>query len=127
MKTIIHASSGIRTHDPSNQAAKTYALDSSATDTGCIVVLATEKASLNKRVVVIHLWTFVYNKACEQQFLYWPSHFLLVAACLSYRTIEGRTPLRHLSLNPSHPLPIMLDNSSQGLNYNPEQVSYTVM
>jgi hypothetical protein len=33
-KTNIHASSGIRTHDPSNQAAKTYALDRTATGTG---------------------------------------------------------------------------------------------
>jgi hypothetical protein len=33
-KTNIHASSGIRTHDPSNQAAKTYALDTSAAGTG---------------------------------------------------------------------------------------------
>jgi hypothetical protein len=33
-ETNIHASSGIRTHDPSNQAAKTYALDRAATGTG---------------------------------------------------------------------------------------------
>jgi hypothetical protein len=31
----IHASSGIRARDPSNQAAKTYALDHAATGTGC--------------------------------------------------------------------------------------------
>jgi hypothetical protein len=30
-KTNIHASSGIRTHDPINQAAKTYALDRAVT------------------------------------------------------------------------------------------------
>jgi hypothetical protein len=33
-KTNIHASSGIRPHDPSFQAAKTYALDGAATGTG---------------------------------------------------------------------------------------------
>jgi hypothetical protein len=33
-KTNIHASKGIRTHDSSNQAAKTYALDRAATGTG---------------------------------------------------------------------------------------------
>jgi hypothetical protein len=32
--TNIHASSGIRTHDPSNQAAKIYALDRAATGIG---------------------------------------------------------------------------------------------
>jgi hypothetical protein len=30
----MHASSGIRIHDPSNQAAKTYALDGAAIGTG---------------------------------------------------------------------------------------------
>jgi hypothetical protein len=35
-KTNIHASSGIRTYDPSNQAAKTYALVRAATWTGHI-------------------------------------------------------------------------------------------
>jgi hypothetical protein len=33
-KTNIHAPSGIRTHDPSNQAAKTYATDHVDTGTG---------------------------------------------------------------------------------------------
>jgi 1,2-phenylacetyl-CoA epoxidase PaaB subunit len=33
-KTNIHTSSEIRTHDPSNQTAKTYALDHAATGTG---------------------------------------------------------------------------------------------
>jgi hypothetical protein len=33
-KTNIHASSVIQTHDPSNQAAKTYALDFVANGTG---------------------------------------------------------------------------------------------
>jgi hypothetical protein len=33
-KTNIHVPSGIRTHDPSNQAAKTYALDRAATGIG---------------------------------------------------------------------------------------------
>jgi hypothetical protein len=33
-KTNIHAPRGMRTHDPSNQAAKTYALDCVATGTG---------------------------------------------------------------------------------------------
>jgi hypothetical protein len=33
-ETNIHASSGIRTRDPSNQAAKTYALDREATGAG---------------------------------------------------------------------------------------------
>jgi hypothetical protein len=38
-KTNIHSSSGIGTHDPSNQAAKTYALDRTATGTGTIKTL----------------------------------------------------------------------------------------
>jgi hypothetical protein len=33
-KTNMYASSGIRTHDPSNQSVKTYTLDSAATVTG---------------------------------------------------------------------------------------------
>jgi hypothetical protein len=33
-RTNIHASSGIRTHNPSNQAAKNYALERAATETG---------------------------------------------------------------------------------------------
>jgi hypothetical protein len=36
-KTDIHASNGIRSHYPSNQAAKTYALDREATGIGCVV------------------------------------------------------------------------------------------
>jgi hypothetical protein len=48
-KTNIHASSGIRTHDPSNQTAKTYALDRAATGTGlcrcvCVCVCACVRA-----------------------------------------------------------------------------------
>jgi hypothetical protein len=35
-KTNIHASSGIRTHDSDNQAAKTYALDCADTGTGIV-------------------------------------------------------------------------------------------
>jgi hypothetical protein len=34
-RTNIHALSGIRTHDPSNQPAKTHASDCTATVTGC--------------------------------------------------------------------------------------------
>jgi hypothetical protein len=33
MKTNIHASSGIRTHDPANQTANTFDLDLAATAT----------------------------------------------------------------------------------------------
>jgi hypothetical protein len=38
-RTNTHASSGIRTHDPSNQAAKTYALDRAATANGQIIFI----------------------------------------------------------------------------------------
>jgi hypothetical protein len=39
-KTNIHTPGGIRTHDPSNQAAKTYALVRAATGTGWNCILA---------------------------------------------------------------------------------------
>jgi hypothetical protein len=35
---MIHALSGIRTHDPNNQVAKTFALDRGATVTGRLIV-----------------------------------------------------------------------------------------
>jgi hypothetical protein len=38
-KTNIHASSGIRTHDPSNQVAKTYALHRAAIGIGYFVLM----------------------------------------------------------------------------------------
>jgi hypothetical protein len=38
-KTNIHASSKIQTHDPSNQAAKTYVYDCMATGTSCINII----------------------------------------------------------------------------------------
>jgi hypothetical protein len=40
-ETNVHAPTGIRTRDPSNQAAKTYALDGAATGIGqyCIISL----------------------------------------------------------------------------------------
>jgi predicted component of type VI protein secretion system len=37
-RTNVHALSGIRTHDPSNQSAKTHASDRTATVTGCMYV-----------------------------------------------------------------------------------------
>jgi hypothetical protein len=38
----MHASSGIRTQDPSNQTAKTYALDGEATGNGMMAVIEVE-------------------------------------------------------------------------------------
>jgi hypothetical protein len=40
--TNFHVSSGIRTHDPNNQAAKAYALDSAATWIGANKLIADE-------------------------------------------------------------------------------------
>jgi hypothetical protein len=34
-KTAIHASRGIRIHDPSNEAAKTYSISRAVTGIGC--------------------------------------------------------------------------------------------
>jgi hypothetical protein len=48
-KTNIHASIGIRTHDPSNQAAKTYALDHAATGTGKVRLYCTHLSRYNNQ------------------------------------------------------------------------------
>jgi hypothetical protein len=47
-KTNIHVSSGIRTHEPSNQAAKTYALHLAATGTGDSLTMVKQ--------IIIKLW-----------------------------------------------------------------------
>jgi hypothetical protein len=49
MRTDIHALSGIRTHDPSNQPAETHASDRTATVTGEVNIYVTEKV-----IIVVH-------------------------------------------------------------------------
>jgi hypothetical protein len=47
-RTNIHALSGIRTHDPSNQLAKTHASDRTATVTGIIYELIIVELTFNR-------------------------------------------------------------------------------
>jgi hypothetical protein len=46
MRTNIHALSRIRTHDPSNQPAKTHASDRTATVTGCVYSILGKNTSI---------------------------------------------------------------------------------
>jgi hypothetical protein len=51
--TNIHAPSGIRTHEPSNQAAKTYVLASVATGTGSPLIYPDEISHVFLAMILI--------------------------------------------------------------------------
>jgi hypothetical protein len=56
-RTNIHALSGIRTHDPSNQPAKTHASDSTATVTGINGVL-----QFVNKFILFYQWLYFYQQ-----------------------------------------------------------------
>jgi hypothetical protein len=58
-RTNIHALSGIRTHDPSNQPAKTHASDSTATVTGKKIPYGTKSLNSITMATVITTHTFI--------------------------------------------------------------------
>jgi hypothetical protein len=67
-RTNIHDLSGIRTHDPSNQPAKTRASDRTATVTGNFRLCDSHisKCSPVRRVIVLILTFFIKLNGCSQ-------------------------------------------------------------
>jgi hypothetical protein len=91
--TNIHASSGIRINDPSNQAAKTYALDRVSTGTGNLGLLLDNNICGLAMAQAVRRWTLICRFG-----------FALRSVCVgfgAYKMALGRLFYKFFGLSPA--------------------------